>query len=107
MHAKVVFNHEFHSMNTDVHTLALFLHPMCWKLAVFQAAKSQTFEQMCTAALDSVKQWRWDGDRALKLVKNLKQYYQCKGPFIDGQANGKDWWESLPISAKAYPLKTY
>ncbi|KAG2074252.1 hypothetical protein BDR04DRAFT_1093471, partial [Suillus decipiens] len=33
---------------------------------------------MCTAALDIAKQWRWDGDRAVKLVENLKQYYQCK-----------------------------
>jgi hypothetical protein len=40
MHAKAIFNREFHSMNTDVHALALFLHPMCWKLAVSQAAKS-------------------------------------------------------------------
>ncbi|KAG2079199.1 hypothetical protein BDR04DRAFT_1086331, partial [Suillus decipiens] len=23
-----------------------------------------------------------------------------------GQANRKDWWENLPISAKTYPLKT-
>jgi hypothetical protein len=61
---------------------------------------------MCTAALDIAKQWCWDGDQALKLVENLKQYYQCKGPFIGGQANGKNWWESLPISMKTYLLKT-
>ncbi|KAG2362575.1 hypothetical protein BDR07DRAFT_1580225 [Suillus spraguei] len=80
MHAKAVFNREFHAINTDIHALAFFLHPMCWKLAVSQAAKSQTFEQM-----------------SVKLVENLKQYYQCKGPFAG---------ENLPISAKSYPLKT-
>ncbi|KAG2356416.1 hypothetical protein BDR07DRAFT_1380799 [Suillus spraguei] len=106
MHAKAVFNREFHAMNTDIHALALFLHPMCWKLAVSQAVKSRTFEQMCMATLDIAKQWCWDGDRAVKLVENLKQYYQCKGPFAGGQANGKDCWENLPISAKSYPLKT-
>ncbi|KAG2068798.1 hypothetical protein BDR04DRAFT_1232592 [Suillus decipiens] len=90
MHAKAVFNRDFYAMNTHIHTLVLFLHPMCWKLAASQAAKSRTFEQMCTAALDIAKQWRWDGDRAVKLIENLKQYYQCKGPFAGGQANGKD-----------------
>lgn len=34
MHAKTVFNCEFHAINTNTHALALFLHPMCWKLAV-------------------------------------------------------------------------
>ena len=29
VHAKAVFNCEFHSMNTSLHNLALFLHPMC------------------------------------------------------------------------------
>ncbi|KAG2067983.1 hypothetical protein BDR04DRAFT_1158485 [Suillus decipiens] len=38
--------------------------------------------------------------------KHPHKYYQCKGPFAGGQANGKDWWENLPISAKTYPLKT-
>ncbi|KAG2355516.1 hypothetical protein BDR07DRAFT_1540853, partial [Suillus spraguei] len=57
------------------------------------------------ATLDIAKQWCWDGDQAVKLVENLKQYYQCKGPFAGGQANGKDCWENLPISAKSYPLK--
>ncbi|KAG1796726.1 uncharacterized protein HD556DRAFT_1431303 [Suillus plorans] len=94
MHAKAVFNGEFHTMNTNIHALAIFLHPI------------RTFEQICTAALDIAKQWRWDGDRAIKLVENLKQYYQCKSAFTGGQANGKDWWENLLISAKTHPLKT-
>ena len=38
VHAKGVFNCEFHAMNTSLHNLALFLHPMCRKLVVFQAA---------------------------------------------------------------------
>jgi hypothetical protein len=94
MHAKAVFNREFHAMNTNIHALALFLHPMCRKLAVSQAAKSRTFEQMCTIALDIAKQWRWDGGRAVMLIENLKQYYQCKGPFAGGQSDGKDLLES-------------
>ncbi|KAJ8582931.1 hypothetical protein M405DRAFT_692843, partial [Rhizopogon salebrosus TDB-379] len=61
---------------------------------------------MCTIALDIAKQWHWDAGRAVMLIENLKQYYQCKGPFAGGQSNGKDWWESLPISARTHPLKT-
>ena len=45
-HAKAVFNCEFHAMNTPVHTLALFLHPLCRKLAVSNAAKGRTFQQI-------------------------------------------------------------
>lgn len=106
MHAKSVFNREFHAMNTNIHSLTLFLHPMCRKLAVSQAAKSRTFEQMCQAALDIARQWCWNGEQAGRLMEDLKQYYQCKGSFAGSQANGKEWWESLPILAKDHPLKT-
>jgi len=37
----------------------------------------------------------------------LKQYYQCRGPFTGGQATGKEWWESLPISSTDHPLKGF
>lgn len=39
-HTRTMFMHEFHEMNTDIHALALFLHPRCRKLAVSQVAKS-------------------------------------------------------------------
>ena len=29
VHAKSVFNRKFHSMNTSIHALSLFLHPLC------------------------------------------------------------------------------
>ena len=47
-------------MNTEVHSLALFLHPLCRKVAVSQAAKSRSFEQMCTATLKIANEWRWE-----------------------------------------------
>ena len=40
VHTKLVFNHKLHAMNTSIHVLSLFLHPLCRKLAVSQAAKS-------------------------------------------------------------------
>ena len=39
-HARKVINEQFHSINTDLHWLALFLHPLCHKLAISTAAHS-------------------------------------------------------------------
>ena len=60
VHAKAVFNREFHAMNTSLHNLALFLHSMCRKLAVFQAAKERSFDEVCKTALKIARQWHWD-----------------------------------------------
>ena len=105
VHAKAVFNREFHAMNTSLHNLALFLHPMCQKLAVFQAAKGRSFDEVCKTALKIARQWRWDQARAGRLVEDLKQYYHCKGPFVGGQADATKWWECLEISADQHPIK--
>ena len=100
-----MFNHEFHGMNTELHNLALFLHPMCRKLAIFQAAKGRSFDEVCKTALGIARQWRWDEGRAGRLVEDLKQYYHCKGAFTGGQANAMKWWENLEISADQHPTK--
>ena len=104
-HAKRVFNHRFHAMNTDHHSLALFLHPMCRKLAISQAANGRNFEFMVKTALSIAKQWRWDEAEAKSLVFNLKEYQKCTGVFSGGQADALDWWECLPVTAKQCPLK--
>jgi hypothetical protein len=92
-------------MNTDIHTLALFLHPMCQKLAISQAACSRSFEFMVKIALGIAKQWKWKEADAQNLVEHLKMYYQCKEVFSGAQTNGLEWWENLSISAKSHPLK--
>jgi hypothetical protein len=105
MHAKSVFNRRFHAMNTSIHSLALFLHPMCRKLAILQAANGRSFEFMVKTALGVAHQWRWNEEKAKWLIKDLKQYYQCRGPFAGGHASVLDWWECLPISAESHPVK--
>ena len=100
MHAKSAFNRRFHAMNTDLHILALFLHPLCQKLAISEASGGRTFAFMVQAALGIAKQWRWSKERAKQLVEDLKLYYQCKGPFTGMQSQGLDWWECLPISSE-------
>jgi hypothetical protein len=50
-HAQAVFNQEFDTMNTEVHSLVLFLHPLCKRLAIYQTMKKQTFEDFHHTAL--------------------------------------------------------
>ena len=105
MHVKQVFNRRFHTMNTDYHSLALFLHPMCHKLATSQVANGRNFNFMLDAALSIAQQWRYDETKAKLLVDNLKEYHRCIGIFTGGQADALVWWETLPISAERCPLK--
>ena len=105
MHVKQVFNRRFHTMNTDYHSLALFLHPMCRKLATSQVANGRNFNFMLDAALSIAQQWRYDETKAKLLVDNLKEYHRCIGIFTGGQADALVWWETLPISAERCPLK--
>lgn len=106
-HAKAVFNREFHSMNTGLHNLALFLHPLCRKLAISQAAKGRSFDAVCGTALEIARQWRWDQAKAGRLLEDLKQYYHRKGPFAGSSTDGLDWWENLEIPGKKHPLKGF
>ncbi|KIK44650.1 hypothetical protein CY34DRAFT_784253 [Suillus luteus UH-Slu-Lm8-n1] len=105
MHAKSVFNRRFHAINTELHSLALFLHPMCQKLAVMDASKGRPFEFMVKTALAVAKQWRWGEQKAKLLVNDLKAYNLCRAPFSGGQVDGLAWWESLAVSAEGHPLK--
>ncbi|KIK94709.1 hypothetical protein PAXRUDRAFT_142293 [Paxillus rubicundulus Ve08.2h10] len=106
MHAKAVFNRQFHAMNTDHHSLALFLHPMCRKLATSQAANSHNFEFMVKTALSIAKEWRWSEADAKSLIHNLKEYQKCTGVFAGGQADTLNWWDCLPVTVQQCPLKT-
>jgi hypothetical protein len=98
MHAKHVFNHRFHAMNTDHHVLALYLHPMCCKLATSQVANGQNFEFIVLVALSIVQQWRWDEAEAKSLVHDLKEYHRCTGVFAGVQADTLEWWKQLPVT---------
>ena len=104
-HAKLTFNREFHSMNTDLHALALFLHPTCRNLAVSQVANGRTFEFMCKVALSLVQQWGWSGPDAAKVIDDMKLYYQRQAPFTGQERDSLAWWKALPISGKLRPLK--
>lgn len=104
-HAKSVFTREFHNMNTDIHNLALFLHPMCRRLAVGNAVKSMTFTHICEVALGLAKKWDWGEKVAWALLEDLRQYHQCKGIFSGSQADAKEWWNTIPTRHQDHPLR--
>ena len=105
-HAKAVSNQCFHAMNTPIHPLTLFLHPMCQKFAILQVASGRSFQFITKTALEIAHQWGWSEEVAKMLVDNLRQNYQCKGFLASRQAYRLDWWESPLMSARANPLKT-
>lgn len=106
-HAKAVFNRRFHAMNTKHHSLALFLHPLCRKLAITQAASGRSIEFMIKVALDIAKQWNWDKIKAAKLITDIQTYHLSRSPFAGGTADGLAWWEHLTISSEDHPLKAF
>ncbi|KAF9243739.1 ribonuclease H-like domain-containing protein [Melanogaster broomeanus] len=87
-HAKAVFNRRFHATNTDYHSLALFLHPICRKLAISQAASGRSIEHMIKIALGISMRWNWTQPKAAKLVSDMQTYNLGRAPFAGGQADG-------------------
>ncbi len=104
-HAKLTFNTRFHAMNTEIHQLALFLHPLCRKLAVSQAASGRNREFMARVALEIAQKWRWSGEKASRLTADIKAYHECQGDFSGGEPDGLRWWEMRPMSSEEHPLK--
>ena len=105
IHAKKTFIEQFHSMNTDIHWFAMFLHPQCRKLAISQVAKSRTYKDAVTIALKIAKKWSWSESHARELTKNLKDYHLARKPFEGGHADAKKWWIDLYDRHQDYPLR--
>ncbi|KAJ7181878.1 hypothetical protein C8R46DRAFT_885346, partial [Mycena filopes] len=95
-HAKSTFDRRFKYIATPIHWLALFLHPLCRKLAVSETQYGHTVDFMIQAALKLAQQWRWNESKARQLREDVKAYYHCKSPFSGGQNDAKEWWEAVP-----------
>ncbi|KAJ7906652.1 ribonuclease H-like domain-containing protein, partial [Mycena leptocephala] len=91
-HAQQTFDRRFKMIATPIHWLALFLHPLCRKLAVSQAMHGRSLDFMIKTALGLAMQWKWSAQKAMQLKTDLKAYYQCKSPFAGGHRNARDWW---------------
>ncbi|KAJ7744901.1 ribonuclease H-like domain-containing protein, partial [Mycena metata] len=96
-HAKETFDRRFKMISTPIHWLALFLHPLCRKLAVSNgAAHGPSLDSIIETALKIAKQWRWSAAKAMQLKADLKAYSQCKSPFSGGQRDAREWWKDIP-----------
>ncbi|KIO32494.1 hypothetical protein M407DRAFT_66689 [Tulasnella calospora MUT 4182] len=105
-HAKAAFNREFTKLNTDIHFLALYLHPLCRRLAVSNAPRSRKFKEVCVIAGTLAKKLGWTQNITTKLLSDLQEYHACRPPFTGGTADGAAWWRELPgVSATEHPLK--
>ncbi|KAK7468531.1 hypothetical protein VKT23_003036 [Stygiomarasmius scandens] len=106
LHAKAVFNREFTALNTDKHSLALFLHPMCRRLAVHSTAKGRTLQDLKLTALQIASKWRWNETQARALCNDIDLYYHSRSPFSGSARDGLTWWENLAIDANEHPIKS-
>ena len=105
LHAKKVFNRRFREMDTPLHTLALYLHPLCRRLAISQVASGRDFAFMEKTALDLAKQWKWSKTRATALKADLAAYEDCAAPFTGGKADALEWWTTLKAKPEKHPLR--
>ncbi|KAJ7049771.1 ribonuclease H-like domain-containing protein [Mycena amicta] len=106
LHAKRVVDKRFRQMATPVHRLALFLHPLCRKLAVVDA-RGFTLRDVKRTALEIAEKWGWtEGDGAL-LAADLGEYHACRAPFAGGQKDAQGWWKTIAATDKAHPLKPF
>ena len=97
-----MLNVHFHAMNTDVHWLALFLHPLCQKLTVSTACHSQKLVDAYWISLDIVQHWKWLKEMAENLTRDLKAYHNSEAPVKGGKSDRKDWWKSLVININSH-----
>jgi hypothetical protein len=98
-HARQVVKDQFHTMNTDLYWLALFLHPLSRKLAISSATHSQKLDNAYQIAANIAHCWNWSKIQVTMLMGDIKAYYHGDTPFQGGKADGKDWWKSLLTSA--------
>ena len=104
-HAKSTVRREFHRINTDIHWLALFLHPLCRRLAISSATHSRKLTDACHISLNIVQQWKWPEEAAHQLLQDLKAYQLGNAPFAGGISDTHSWWETLLVHAKEHPIK--
>ncbi|KAF9000108.1 ribonuclease H-like domain-containing protein [Cyathus striatus] len=103
-HAKETVTHYFHAMNTELHWLALFLHPLCCKLAIISSVHSQTTKDAFRIALGIAEKWGWSRKHAEQLLKDIQAYANEELPFKGGKADAIVWWKSV---IGFHPIQTF
>ncbi|KAJ6459106.1 ribonuclease H-like domain-containing protein, partial [Mycena sanguinolenta] len=95
-HAKQTFDRRFRMIATPIYWLALFLHPLCRKLAVSQSVHGHSLDFRVETALGLAKQWKWSVSKAMQLKVDLKAYHLFKSPFGGGHRDAREWWGDVP-----------
>ncbi|KAF7292132.1 DUF659 domain-containing protein [Mycena indigotica] len=106
-HARAVVNKCFRQMATPVHRLALFLHPLCRKMAVVEDTPGYTLRDYKKTTLEIAVKWGWEDREAALLASDITTYGACKAPWEGGDRDAGGWWASLSISVKKHPLKAF
>ncbi|KAF9005030.1 ribonuclease H-like domain-containing protein [Cyathus striatus] len=104
-HAKETITHYFHTMNTELHWLSLFLHPLCQKLALLSSVHSRTLKDAFNIALTIAEKWEWSRAHAEQLLRDIQAYASEESPFTGGKADVKSWWTSVNIGF--HPIWTF
>ncbi|KAF9455585.1 ribonuclease H-like domain-containing protein [Collybia nuda] len=89
----------------NLHWFALFLHPLCQKLAISSAVHSRKLQDAYRIAADIAFHWEWSRNQAEQLMADIKSYFHGQAPFQGGIKDGREWWKSLLVSATNHPLK--
>lgn len=107
--ARAVFNREFKKIHTDTHHLALFLHPLCRKLALSGLPESRTLGDIIDTALKIAKRLGWDETTSRKLIQDIIDYEKDRGPFgvRTGRSDPHQWWDRLTVVDTAHPLRVF
>ncbi|KAH9916114.1 uncharacterized protein BXZ73DRAFT_53938 [Epithele typhae] len=106
-HTKIVFNHRFHEMDTEHHGLALYLHPLCRRLAVSQAANVVGKSVGESVGVGVGEKWGWSIERAKGLQADLIKYHRSEQPFEGGDPDALKWWNNSRIDGQQHPLKAF
>ncbi|KAJ7211665.1 ribonuclease H-like domain-containing protein [Mycena pura] len=106
-HAHAVVDKRFLTMATPLHRLALFLHPLCRKLAVLDADGYTLRDHKRTALQIAINKWGWAEEEGRKLAADMDEYAACRDPFAGGTSDARLWWKRLNVAAKQHPIKPF
>ena len=106
-HARAVVDKRFKQIATPLHRLALFLHPLCRKLAVLDVDGHTLREHKLVALEIAKKKWGWGLPECKLLVDDMDAYFQCRDVFAGGQKDCLAWWTALPAKHAKHPLKQF
>ncbi|KAH8913657.1 hypothetical protein BT69DRAFT_1365004, partial [Atractiella rhizophila] len=94
-YAVLCFKNRFHTIDSDLLFVALYLHPMCHGIAVSQhIANSRNLTD----------RWKLSSKASALLCDNVDKYHNFEGKFAETSVNALKYWEGLALPPSQYPL---